>query len=162
MGTGPFCAARVRTMPGGIVVDVCSASDFALPRYWSGDVVRGTQRIHPLSQVFRTRLGDALQSWSRDGGITWGNSSLSQLQNPNSRVSGRCLVGSYQPASMQAWRGGLEGRLVGKWLLLGGKLQSEVCCQSALHDGPSCGWHHIARYLSILRQPPERPCLMSH
>ncbi len=37
--------------------------------------------------MFRTRdIGSALQSWSKDGGVTWGNSSVSQLHNPNSRV----------------------------------------------------------------------------
>lgn len=37
-------------------------------------------------QVFRTRIGVALQSVSRDGGRTWANSTMSELPNPNSRV----------------------------------------------------------------------------
>lgn len=38
-------------------------------------------------QLFRTRIGTTLQSWSRDEGRTWSFPKNSTLPNPNSRVS---------------------------------------------------------------------------
>ena len=37
-------------------------------------------------QLFRTRIGTTLQSWSRDEGRTWSFPQNSTLPNPNSRV----------------------------------------------------------------------------
>ena len=39
-------------------------------------------------QLFRTRTGTTMQSWSADDGETWSFPVNSTLPNPNSRVSG--------------------------------------------------------------------------
>ena len=54
----------------------------AIARYTSPD--NGTD-MH--MQLFRTRTGTTLQSWSADEGKTWSFPQNSTLPNPNSRVS---------------------------------------------------------------------------
>ena len=51
-------------------------------------------------QLFRTRIGTTLQSWSRDEGRTWSFPKNSTLPNPNSRVS--------HPDHISSWANGME------------------------------------------------------
>jgi predicted neuraminidase len=56
--------------------------------------IQPTLLLHPDDQVQamgRTKQGRIFEIWSRDGGKTWGEMSLTELPNPNSGVDGVTL-----------------------------------------------------------------------
>lgn len=82
-------------------------------------------------QIFRTRTGVALQSWSADGGYNWTFPTNMTLPNPNSRVCAPALTSAASLFVLADSGSALSHTLVDG-------VAGAMTCRGKLHHGNEC------------------------